>query len=203
MSAHDDDLMARLRAADPASSLPPADPDRVDHLLEAAMSDTTTRTTETRENGTHDRSPLTWLVAAAAVLIAASGVLALLHRDHDTTPTAVATVTQLGLTTSQPRCELPGPDVLRLQTVAFRGTVTSLDAGTATFRVEHWFKGGPTDLARVAAPPARLAPLVSAAKLHVGGSYLVSAQGGNVTECGFSGPATGQRAALYRQAFGR
>lgn len=204
MSAYDDDrLLARLRAADPASSLPPADPAQVAHLLEEAMSDTTTRTTESRENGTHDRSPLTWLVAAAAVvLIAASGVFALVNRDHGTSPAAGQTVTRLGLPTTQPRCELPGPRVLELQTIAFRGTVTSLSSGTATFRVEHWFKGGPTDLARVSAPEAQFAPLVSAAKLRVGGSYLVAAHHGTVTECGFTGPATGRLAALYHQALG-
>ena len=34
----DDELLARLRAADPAASLPPADPDRVARLLEDTMS---------------------------------------------------------------------------------------------------------------------------------------------------------------------
>jgi hypothetical protein len=204
VSAYDDDrLLARLRAADPASPLPPADPDQVAHLLEVAMSDTTTRSTESRENGTHDRSPLTWLVAAAAViLIAASGVFALVNRGDDTSPAAGQTVTQLGVITSHGRCELPNVGVLKLQTIAFRGTVTSLDPGSATFRVDHWFKGGPTDVARVAAPAPQLAPLVSAAKLRVGGSYLVSAHDGTVTECGFTGPDAGRLAALYHRAFG-
>jgi hypothetical protein len=167
------------------------------------MSDTTTRTTESRENGTHDRSPLTWLVAAAAVfLIAASGVFALVNRDHDTTPTAGQTVTQLSLPTIHGRCIVPNVGVLRQQTIAFRGTLTSLGPEAATFRVEHWFKGGPTDLAHVAAPPSELAPLVSAATLHIGGSYLVSAHDGTVTECGFTGLATGHLAALYSRAFG-
>ena len=34
----DDELLARLRAADPAASLPPADPSRVARLLEDTMS---------------------------------------------------------------------------------------------------------------------------------------------------------------------
>ena len=56
----DDELRARLRAADPASSLPPADPERVARLLEDVMS--TELTTEYRETGTRNRGPLTWAV---------------------------------------------------------------------------------------------------------------------------------------------
>ena len=85
------ELLARFRAADPASSLPAADPRRVAELLEAAMSDTATRTHESRESGTHDRSPLTWLVAAASVvLIAAAGVVGLAQRGDDSAPAASA-----------------------------------------------------------------------------------------------------------------
>jgi hypothetical protein len=194
----DRDLLSRLRAADPAASLPPADPDRVTHLLEAAMTDTTTH--ETRENGTHDRSPLTWLVAAAAVLlIAAAGVFGLVNRDHDQAPAAQDTVTMLGFTPSHGRCLLPEVGVLRAQTIAFRGTLTSLTDGSATFRVDHWFKGGPTDLAKVTAPA--LGVLVDSAQFTVGHQYLVSAQRGQVTACGFSGPASGRLAALYQRAY--
>ena len=70
---------ARLRALDPAASLPPADPDWVARLLEDTMSHDvdTPLTHESRETGTHDRSPLTWLVAAAAILVIAGvGVFA-------------------------------------------------------------------------------------------------------------------------------
>ena len=74
----DDDLDARLRAADPASSLPPADPARVARLLEDTMSNDVLA--ESRESGTHNRSPLTWLVAAAAaVIIAGVGVFAVVN----------------------------------------------------------------------------------------------------------------------------
>jgi hypothetical protein len=195
---NDDDLLSRLRAADPASTLPPVDAGRVAQLLEAAMSDTATH--ETRENGTRDRSPLTWVVAAAAVLlIASAGVFGLVNRDHDPTPAAQDTVTALGYAPVQGRCMVPNVGVLRAQTIAFRGTLTTLAGSSATFRVDHWFKGGPTDLAKVSAPV--LGDLVDAAQLAVGRQYLVSAQGGQVTACGFSGPADGRLAALYEQAY--
>jgi hypothetical protein len=199
----DPDLLARLRAADPASSLPPADPDRVALLLEAAMSDTATRSHESRETGTHDRSPLTWLVAAAAVvLIAAAGVLGLVDRGHDASPTAQGTVTELGFEPAPGRCMLPSVPVLEQQSLAFRGTLVSLSDGTAAFDVSRWFVGGPTDVVRVTAPAPRIAALVQGAHLTIGQDYLVSATGGNVTSCGFTGPATGHLRRLYDEAFG-
>ena len=205
MNGHEPDpeLQARLRAADPVSSLPPLAPDRVARLLEAAMSETTTPTRESRENGTHGRSPLTWLVAAAAVvLIAAAGVVGLVQRSHDNGPTAAGSLTQLGYTSPAGRCMLPSASVLRQQSVAFQGTLTSLTGGTATFHVTHWYAGGPTDLAVVNAPPPRLSALVQAAELTTGQRYLVSASHGNVTSCGLTGPAGGHLLALYQQAFG-
>ncbi len=200
MSEYDDDsLLARLRAADPAASLPPAGPERVADLLENAVGETTTRTTETGDT----RSPLTWLVAAAVVLlIVAAGAFALVNRGHGTTATADQTVTSLTLPASQGRCLIPNAAVLRLQTLAFRGTLTALADDTATFRVDEWFAGGPTDLAKVSAPSQRLAPFVGGAELKAGDRYLVAARDGVVTGCGFSGPDSPARAALYDRAFG-
>ena len=199
----DDDLLARLRAADPAASLPPADPEQVADLLEATMSDT--RTDESRDTGTHDRSPLTWLVAAAAVLlIVATSAFALAHRDHGTTAAATPTVTSLQATPSDTLCLQPNVRVLRLQTVAFRGRLTSTDPsdGTATFDVTEWFRGGPTDLVRVTTPDAGLEGQMFLGGLVRGRTYLVAAHAGLVTGCGFTGPDTPARAALFEQAFG-
>jgi len=150
----DAELLARLRAADPASSLPSADPDRLAQLLEAAMSDTATRATESRATGTRDRSPLTWLVAAAAVvLIAAAGIFGMTQRDHGSSPVAQGSVTQLGFDPPRGRCQLPNVGVLKQQTVAFQGTLVSVVDGTATFEVTRWYRGGPTDTARISATP--------------------------------------------------
>jgi uncharacterized protein GlcG (DUF336 family) len=204
VNAYDDDsLLARLRAADPAASLPPADPERVADLLEDVMGETTTRTTESRDTGARDRSPLTWLVAAAAVLlIMATGAFALVDRGHDTTATADQTVTSLAVPQTQGRCLIPNAAVLRLQTIAFHGTLTALAGGSATFRVDTWFTGGPTDVATVSASPEQLATFVGGADLTVGGHYLVAAHNGLVTGCGLSGPDSPARTALYHQAFG-
>jgi hypothetical protein len=199
----DAELQTRLRAADPASSLPPADPERLAQLLEAAMSDTTTRAHESRETGTRDRSPLTWLVAAAAVvLIAAAGIFGMAQRDHGSSPVAQGTVTQLGFTPLRGRCQVPNVGVLKQQTVAFRGTLVSVVDGTATFDVTHWYRGGPTDTARITATRRNLATLVQAADLTVRGEYLVAAGGGTVLACAFTGPAGRHLQQLYDHAFG-
>lgn len=201
--APDEELLARLRAADPASSLPPADPARVAELLEAAMSETSTRPSESRETGTHGRSPLTWLVAAAAVvLIAAAGIFGLAQRGDDSAPIASGSVTQLGYTPPTTRCMLPNVAVLHDQSVAFQGTLVSLTGGKAIFDVTHWYTGGPTATAEVTAPPPQLRDLVRAADLTVGQAYLVAAHEGTITSCGFTGPARGHLLDLYGQAFG-
>ena len=88
---YDDDaeLRARLREADPAASLPPADPAGVDRLLEDAM--THDELGESRADGTSGRSGLTWLVAAAAaVVIVGVGLFVLTRGDEQTGPPAAA-----------------------------------------------------------------------------------------------------------------
>jgi hypothetical protein len=203
MSEHapDDDLRARLHATDPASSLSSADPDRVTHLLEAAMSETTTQAPESRESGPRGRSRLTWLVAAAAVVLIAAGAFGLAHRGHDTAPTAGGSVTALDYRPPAGRCMIPSVGVLRQQAVAFRGTLVSLTDGKARFDVATWYAGGPTDVAEVTAPETDLNDLAQAADLRVGGDYLVSATHGTVTACGFTGRARGHLLDLYGQAF--
>ncbi|HEY3527861.1 MAG TPA: hypothetical protein VGK78_01835 [Nocardioides sp.] len=205
MTDHEPDreLLSRLRAADPASSLPPAGPDRVAQLLEAAMPDTATRSHETRETGTHDRSPLTWLVAAAAVvLIAAAGIFGLAERDHGTTPAARPSVTQLRAIPVQGSCIVLSTRVLRVQSVAFRGSLVSLTPRTATFEVSHWYAGGPTDLVKVTLMPRGIPEMTQAGDLALHHDYLVAASDGRVTGCGYTGPAGGSLQSLYDRAFG-
>jgi len=206
----DPELRARLRAADPASSLAPADPDRVTRLLEDIM-DTHTETDlpiETRQTGTRGRSPLTWLVAAAAiVLIAGVGLFGLLnHGFDDDVPTAGGsqTVTKLrapGHEAYQARCMVPTAETLSRQTLAFDGTVKEIAGGVVTLAPRHFYAGSPTDLVTVEAPDADLRALIQAVKFDDGGRYLVSATDGEVSICGLSAPYSQQLAALYARAF--
>ncbi|MFI2708134.1 hypothetical protein ACH5WX_11360, partial [Nocardioides sp. CER28] len=95
MNDSDADLHARLRAADPAAELPPADADDVDHLLNRVVH------TDLRETGTRRRNALTWLVAAAAVVVIAAGVTWWFSDDHS--KPGVVAQPNAGQTTSAPR----------------------------------------------------------------------------------------------------
>lgn len=208
---HDDELRARLRAADPASSLPPADPSRVARLLEDTMSnDTTTPVVpESRETGARSRGPLTWLVAAAAVLlIAGVGIFGLTGRDSGTPQVPSAAPGRSVTTLHAPaagatgKCMVPNARVLSTQGVAVDATVASISDGVVTLVPTHFYAGDPTDVVKVEAPSADLQALIGATEFEQGGRYLVSATDGTVTVCGFSGPWSRDLAALYQQAFG-
>jgi hypothetical protein len=201
-----DELFARLRDADPAAALPPADPDRVARLLEDAMSHDTM--TESRETGTRGRSPLTWLVAAAAVaLIAAAGGFAVLSRDSDPEPPPTAaepTVTELTMPeTSSGRCMVPSAEVLKGAAYAFDGTVIAIENDTATLEVDLWYAGDETDQVDVDQSGSDLSSLILAPVFEEGQRFLVAGtQDGSVIVCGFSAPYSADLADLYAEAFG-
>lgn len=198
---NDDELLARLRVGDPGADLPPADPTRVDRLLEDVMSDT--------ETETRTRNPLTWLVAAAAVaLIAVAGGLMFLPGDDSVAPVTSAsdepTVTELSLAGSgSGRCMVPNADVLAGAASAVDAEVTAVDGGTATLTPTTWYAGEETDQVEVAAGSADLEALIGAPRFEEGQRYLVAANdSGEVMVCGFSGPYDDELAALYAEAFG-
>jgi hypothetical protein len=213
-SYDDDELLARLRAADPATSVPAADPASVARLLEDTMSNDVL--TETRESGTHNRSPLTWLVAAAAALIiAAGGVFAVMNGSADPEPLPGAgpepsasdpTVTELtapGQDASPSRCMVPTAGPLSNADVAFDGTVTAMADGLVTLEPSRWYAGEPTDTVTVAAPNFDLRALLYAVTFKEGGRYLVAAtKDGSLMVCGFSAPYDERLAATYEKAFG-
>jgi hypothetical protein len=205
---NDDELLASLRAADPAASLPPADPGRTARLLEDTMShDVGTTPAPDQDTPVRRRSPLAWLVTAAAVLVIAGvGAFAVLSGDDGPgVPTAqdpAPTVMQLSARPpSTAKCMVVSPAVLAQQQVAFDGTVASITDGTVTLDVGHWYHGGDADQVSVQAPPADMQALVQAADFRVGGRYLVSATDGSVSVCGFTAPYSDELAAMYGQAF--
>jgi hypothetical protein len=165
---------------------------------------------ESRRTGTQDRSPLTWLVAVAVVLlIAGAALFGLLSggTDESESPSGEASVSvpesraTLTATPSEARCQLPNVQVLRSQALAFDGVVRSITEGEATLEPTRFYAGEATDRVVVQAPGRDLQALLAAVDFREGERYLVSATDGRVTLCGFSGPYTSELAALYGQAF--
>ncbi|MBA2954419.1 hypothetical protein GON03_08800 [Nocardioides sp. MAH-18] len=204
---NDDELRQRMSAADPASTLPPGDPAGVARLVEDVMS--TELTTENRETGTRERSRLTWVVAAAAVLVIAGagffGVRALTGDDPTSDPVATEPASvELAVsdTAGSGKCMVPTPEALAQAQVAFDGTVTSIEGDTVVLEPTTWYAGGPATSVVLDAPSEQMQRVASGVAFEVGGRYLVSAVGGHVTLCGFSAPYSPELAAVYEQAFG-
>jgi hypothetical protein len=202
----DDELLARLRAADPAASLAPADPNRTSRLLEDTMRDDLS--TESRANVARGRGPLTWLLAAAAVLvIAGAGVFGVaMLTDDERAPRAEdpLTVTALRAPTAPAyaaRCMAPSARTVAQQSIALEGTVDDITDDLVTLTPTRWYHGARTDQVTITAPAPRLADLIGAARFEVGRSYLVSATHGQVTLCGLTAPYSTELAALYAEAF--
>ena len=213
----DDELRARLRAGDPAASLPPADPHRVARLLEDTMAERTETGTETgtgtggagpvvtarRTGDLRRRGPLTWLVAAVAVLLIAGGAVFALVRAGggggagDTpvagpagSPSTTATTTELTAPAARgaARCLPPNARTLRGQDLALDATAADVTDRAVTLVPRRFYAGTPTDEVIVRAAPAQLSALVGAVRFREGERYLVSASEGEVSVCGLAPP---------------
>lgn len=172
--------------------------------------DDDTLTEESRRTGTHGRSPLTWLVAVAGLLVIAGAALyALLGQGSDEnetpsgTPSGADLSSAVELVAEPPteRCMLPNVGVLRQQDLAFDGVVRSVAGGDATLVATRFYAGDEADVVVVKAPGGDLQALLAAVDFREGQRYLVSATDGRVTVCGFSGPYTDELAQLYAKAF--
>jgi hypothetical protein len=202
-----EELLARLRSRDPAASLPPTEPAQVARLLEDAMSNDLDARRAGAQTDPRRRTPLTWLVAAAAVLVIAGvGAFALFGGEGEPTPTANDPAPSVLELSARPptaaKCAPVSAELLAMQENAFDGTVTAMVDGTVTLDVSHWYRGGDADQVTVDAPPADLQALIQAADFRNGQRYLVAANDGFVTACAMTAPYTDELAALYAQAFG-
>lgn len=228
------ELRARLRAGDPAASLHPADPHRVARLLEDTMAEPIRGTTAdprselaaaatappadgVRADGVPGprRGPLTWLVAAAAVLLIVGGIaFALLNLGDGPADAPVAgppgsatartstTVLTAPAARGTARCLPPNATTLRGQDVAVDATATEVAGRQVTLVPNRFYAGARTDAVVVRAAPSELSALVGAVRFREGRRYLVSASNGEVSVCGLSAPWSQQLADLYAEAFG-
>ena len=207
-AAGDDDIDQRLRAADPAppglGHLPSGR--RLEDLVEQIMT-----TTETEQARTDDRTPRRWPAAAAAVatLVAGAGIyVAVSNGGHSAKHTPTVVSLKVAAPT-QPHPGRPGGttcirfsvDLLAQQQLAFSGTVTSASDQGAKLTVDHWYKGGSADEVDVATAGTPGGPNELGVQFTTGKRYLVSATGGTVTGCGYTGEYSSELASDFAQAF--
>ena len=207
----DAELLARLRAADPAHTTAPAD-SWIDELTEATMNHATTESTSdaAADESQRTRRPsrrTTWAVgAAAAALVAAAGIGIVAGRGEAPAPPAAKpdTVMTLNLPAGDAAgmCIQFSVAALKPMDLAFSGTVTAVGTGTATLTPDHWYKGGEGTTSVKLATLGDSVVLEGGIVFEQGKRYLVTATQGTVNACGFSGEWTPGMAAAYAEAFG-
>jgi len=196
----DDDLRARLRRADPATSLAPVAADRVSRLVEDTMT-----AVPTHPRSTASRRLL--VAAAAAIALLAGGAGLLLTQNHQQaggTAGAQPSITRIAAVGVAAKCSAPTPEVLAASAdFAFAGTVTGIADDVVTLQVTHVYSGAAVDLVQVGQTGDISEGLVGDSDRFVlGERYLVASSEGQVLICGYSGDASAPDLQdLYDRAF--
>ena len=145
-----------------------------------------------------------WILAASAAAIAAVavGVAALSLKDDDKAIVASAPlVLSLGVDDVLASCMPVDATVMADMPVAFAGTATAVDGEVVTLRVDRWYQGGDATEVQLTSTAGQAA-LIAGFDVEVGTQYLITATGGSVNFCGFSGPASPELQAVFDTAFG-
>ncbi|WP_210593403.1 hypothetical protein [Streptomyces sp. GESEQ-35] len=207
---NDDELLARLKAADPALTPTAPLPD-INRLVEATLTtDTTPQSANTAvDNTTHPakttagrgRRRLFGLAAAAALLVlggvAAGGIMANDDNGHGTSANPLVLTNESG--SAGQKCREPLPDNLREYPTLFEGTVTSVQGSSVTFRVDHWLIGDGTDTVVLDSGADQPESLTFVDGEH----YIVAAdKDGVVPPCGANSAST-ETMNKFRQAYGK
>ncbi|GHE09438.1 hypothetical protein [Klenkia taihuensis] len=185
----DDELHARLRAADPLPDLPPLAPERLDQLLEDTVTGTEAPTTR------RPRTLLLAAAAAAAVVVVGGGALALTGRDGGTTTLALAPPDVSA------SCAALTPELLAGSDVAFAGRVTAVSGDTVVLETTQRFTGEVGDTVEVTQGDGSVVD-GAALTFEPGQVYLLTADDGTIGSCSGSGPDSPELRALFDQAFG-
>ncbi|MGW3290603.1 hypothetical protein ACWDR3_38815 [Streptomyces sp. NPDC001002] len=218
---NDDELLARMKAADPAltSQAPPPD---ITRLVETTVNSDTALRSATNISGdsagttTHPvrtragrgRRQLLGLAAAGLLLLGGGitgGIMANSGSGggNGNVPGHSAKAAP-GLTLSAApggiagKCMEPTPDLLRKYPTLFIGTVTSVKGSTVTFRADYWLKGGDAETIVLDNGPQDVEHLT----FSKGEQYVVAAKDGVVPMCGANG-TTPESVAEFRKAFGK
>jgi hypothetical protein len=199
-----DDVRARLAAADPANRV--AIEPITQHLMEHIMT-TTTPSPQHTDNSTPTRPPRRWrrpavLTGAASAAIAA--VIGVATLGGGNSPVTAAPLELAGGGDAMAMCMQFSVDILADMPTAFEATATAVDGPTVTLDIDHWYRdstGSNADSVVVNAP-AGMEALIGGIAFEAGGHYLISASAeGNVSYCGYTGPATDELRASFDQAF--
>ena len=201
----DPQLRALLGQSDPARSLTPADPQGLARLLEDTMAtpqhDLDTRTdlpsrapscaAEVRSPGSSPRRPSPPSPEAATPPSRRCRTTGPSSRPaRAPSPVDEPVVVTLEAPTTLPaKCAVPTPELLGTAEVAFAGTVTAVDGDIVTLAPTETYAGQAADEVEVVGMLPDLRGL-GQPEFVVGGTYLVSATGGQVSACGFSGEAS-------------
>lgn len=163
--------------------------------------------TPTKETAASERSPRrAWTIAiaaSAALILAIAGGLAIFGGD-DAPPVAEGPPLELnaGAGDVMASCIMFSTEELeRIAEIAFEGTATRVDGDTVTLAVDTWYRGGDDATEVVLHAEQGLEALIDSVPFEVGGQYLITAQGGSVNYCGFSGESTTDLRAAFEQAF--
>jgi hypothetical protein len=163
-------------------------------LIEGIMS----TQVETRETAPAERR--NWLPAAAAMALVV-GIAATFALGGGPTVATRPLALNAGQEDITSICMQFSVDELAKAETAFEGTVTSVGDGQVELSVGHWFKGGDAEVVLLEAESGMEA-LIGGVAFAEGQTYLVSATGGSVNYCGFSGLSTQDLRASFQSAFG-
>lgn len=196
------DLRERLAKLDPMPSGVPTESTTSrssQELLENIMS------TSLEEKKEPTRAPRrAWTIgiaAVAALVLAVAGGLALGNGGQDPAVAEPPLELDAGGEDVMASCIMFSAEELdRVAEIAFAGTVTAVDGSTVTLTVDEWYRGDEVSEVVLHAPQGMEA-LIGGIPFETGDEYLVSAQGGNVNYCGFSGPLTPEYRAAFEAAF--
>ncbi len=188
----DDELRALLQEVDPARDLTRLST----HHVRAKAEDT--MTTETpRRRAARPRGRTRILLGAGVGVVAATVVvLGVVGRGDPSVTRLTAAVTD-----PTASCAVLSPDLLTDRDTAFAARAVAVSGGEVTLEVTHRYRGSVSEQVRVE-QPGDPSSEDGAAPLAAGTDYLLSADGGRLTGCGLSGPASPELQALYDTAFG-
>lgn len=199
-----DELRQRLARLNPMPSEVPTEPTTSESSRELLEKIMITSTEERTEKQARPRRTLAIGVAAVAALVMAVAGGAALTSGEDSPPLAQAPPLQLdaGGEDIMASCIMFSAEELeRVAEIAFEGTVTSVEGDTVSLRVDTWYRGDEAVGEVALNAPQGMEALIGGIPFETGGQYLISAQGGSVNYCGFSGEATSDLRAGFEQAF--